>query len=95
MKMRGTIESADGKRYVPAIGRNAGEEKGHHHLYQETADGSYLPMCQYGWNRSDGLRFSIFRGWTGGKGCCKICERRAKAGLDGVEATGKHKTKWL
>jgi hypothetical protein len=44
----------------------------------------YLPMCRYGWNRSDGERFSILRGHGGSKGLCKICQRRERAGLPGV-----------
>lgn len=92
--------------YVEAIGRNPGEEYGHSHLYVETPgefsgpphyEGpDYLPMCQYGWNRGDGDSFSIFRGHSGSKGLCKLCQRRRDLGLPGVEAKpGSHKTKWL
>lgn len=82
-------------KYVEAVGRNPGEEKQHSHLYLETDDG-YLSMCRYGWNRSDGSAYSILRGWKGGKGLCKTCERRAAANLPGVESVpGSHKTKWL
>lgn len=83
-------------KYVEAIGRNEGEEKGHSHLYATEDDRNYLPMCRYGWNRSDGAAFSIFRGHVGARGACKICRKRADAGLHGVEAQpGSHKTKWL
>jgi len=93
------------RKYVEAIGRNPGEEYGHSHLYLEIIedpsignDGglSYLPMCRYVWNRSNGSRFSISRGWSGSLGLCRICKKRADAGLDGVKAKpGSHKTKWL
>lgn len=84
--------------YIEAIGRNPGEDKARSHLY-EMVDGNYnnlLPMCRWGWNRSDGARLSVFRGHHGERGTCKICLRRSKAGLKGVHATpGSHKTKWL
>lgn len=83
------------QHYVEAIGRNEGEELGRSHLYLEMKVG-YLPMCRFGWNRSDGASFSIFRGHTGRLGLCKICQRRAAANLPGVPAVqGSHKTKWL
>lgn len=95
--------------YVEAIGRNEGEDKQHSHLYvlvsQPTdvaamvglrARTGYLPMCRYGWNRSDGEGFSIFRGHRGARGLCKICQKRLAAGLPGVESKpGSHKTKWI
>ena len=83
-------------RYVEAIGRNSGEERQHSHLYAINDKGEYLPLCIYGWNRSDGARFSIFRGHTGARGLCKICDKRRKQGFGGIEdAAGSHKTKWL
>jgi hypothetical protein len=94
-------------RYVEAIGRNPGEELLCSHLYAEVSEPTdvashallgartgYLPMCVYGWNRSDGAGFSIFRGHTGARGLCKICEKRAKAGLSPIE-TANRKTKWM
>ena len=82
--------------YVTGMGRNPGEEKQCSHLYAEYDDGTYLPMCRKGWNRSDGGRFSIFRGNIGQKGVCKVCQRNADAGKQGVESKpGSHKTKWL
>lgn len=82
--------------YVEAIGRNPGEEKQHSHLYAEYENGDYLPMCRYGWNRSDGSRLSIFRGHRGARGLCKTCDKRRAAGLPGVESVpGSHKTKWI
>lgn len=95
--------------YVEGIGRNEGEDKQHSHLYVKISEPTdvaamaglgartgYLPMCRYGWNRSDGESFSIFRGHTGARGLCKICKKRAAKNLPGVEAVpGSHKTKWL
>jgi len=94
------------REYIPGMGRNPGEERQVSHLYVEitlpdpddvrlTID-TYLPMCQRGWNRSNGASFSIFRGHVAARGVCKICQRRAEAGLPGVESKpGSHKTKWL
>lgn len=82
--------------FVEAIGRNEGEDLQRSHLYREIGPNDYLPMCQYGWNRSDGASFSIFRGHSGRRGLCKICQRRRKLDLPGVEARpGSHRTKWL
>lgn len=82
-------------KYVEAIGRNEGEEKGRSHLYAEV-DGNYMPMCMYGWNRSNGEAFSIFRGHRGAAGLCKVCQKRRDAGLLPVPSKeDSHKTKWL
>lgn len=81
------------KKYVEAIGRNPGEEKQHSHLYLVSGD-YYGPMCHYGWNRSDGFSFSIFRGHRGAKGLCFICFRRAQFGKPPVEPK-ERKTKWI
>jgi hypothetical protein len=95
--------------YVEAIGRNPGEERQHSHLYAEVemptdvassmgmgATTGYVPMCRYGWNRSDGEEFSILRGHRGARGLCRTCERRRDCGLPPVESKpGSHKTKWL
>lgn len=65
------------------------------HTYAEMDDGELWPMCGYGWNRSDGTRFSIFRGSPGTEGGCKICARNVAQNkppvLDGI----KRKTRWL
>lgn len=71
-------------RFVPGMGRNEGEEKQCSHLYAEYEDGSYLPMCRKGLNRSDGGDFSIFRGHVGAGGICKVCQRNKDAGKPGV-----------
>jgi hypothetical protein len=65
------------------------------HTYAMMEDGSLLPMCGYGWNRSDGEAFSIFRGAPGTEGNCKRCRKNVAAGLPPVAEGFAHKTKWL
>lgn len=65
------------------------------HLYKKMPDGGLLPMCGYGWNRSNGERFSILRGWTGARGCCKTCIKRADKDLPPIADGWAHKTKWI
>jgi len=75
--------------------RNAkypGEVKSH--TYVETED-SLAPMCGYGWNRSNGEAFSIFRGSYGTEGNCKLCQRNLAAGKSPITDGFPHKTKWL
>jgi hypothetical protein len=64
------------------------------HTYAETADGLY-PMCGYGWNRSDGTGFSIFRKTPGTQGECKLCQKNLAAGKAPVTDAFPHKTRWL
>ena len=54
------------------------------HLYEGSPENLGYPMCRFGWNRDEGQSYSIWRGNVGEKGICKICLRRALAGLDGV-----------
>ncbi len=83
-------------RYVEGIGRNPGEERQHSHLYALLENGDYVPMCIYGWNRSNGEGFSIFRGHSGARGLCRICERRREGALPPIESRpDSHKTKWV
>ena len=65
------------------------------HLYATTQDGEYWPMCEYGWNRSDGERLSILRGNGSARGTCKLCEKRRDAKLLPIFQAKGHKTKWL
>lgn len=65
------------------------------HTYALTQAGRYWPMCDYGWNRSNGSRFSILRGPVGTEGDCKICARRVSSGLRPVVRARPHKTRWL
>lgn len=64
------------------------------HTYAET-DGGLFPMCGYGWNRSNGERFSIFRGSPGTEGDCKLCASRLNSGQPPITDGFQHKTKWL
>jgi len=93
---KGGKGQGDYMRYIEAIGRNPGEECQHSHLYAVDSNHNYTPMCIYGWNRSNGDRLSILRGNIGYRGLCKICQRRAQAGLPPIESKdAQHKTKWL
>jgi len=57
------------------------------HLYRGDFKDPGLPMCACGWNR--GEEYSIWRGNVGAKGVCKVCLRRARKGLAGVEPSPK------
>jgi hypothetical protein len=65
------------------------------HTYAMMDDGELWPMCGYGWNRSDGERFSILRGTPGTQGDCKLCAKNVAAGKPPVMDGFPHKTKWL
>lgn len=65
------------------------------HTYAQMENGDLWPMCDYGWNRSNGDRFSIFRGAPGTEGDCRICSRRVRKGLPPVLEARAHKTKWF
>jgi hypothetical protein len=52
------------------------------------------PLCQRGWNRSNGHSFSILRGTPSAAGTCKAC-LRAKANGTCVDIPTGHKTKWM
>ena len=80
--------------YISGVCRN-NPEGSRSHLYAQTAAGNLWPMCDYGWNRSDGHRFSILRGWRGGRGHCKLCEANAAAEKRPVIHACEHKTRWL
>ncbi len=57
------------------------------HLYRGDFQDPGLPMCARGWNR--GNEYSIWRGNQGKKGVCKVCLRRARQGLTGVQPSAK------
>jgi len=80
--------------YVSGADRNNPDEA-RAHLYAYTKAGHLWPMCDYGWNRSDGDRYSILRGWGSARGTCAICERRKAAGLRPIFRARPHKTRWL
>lgn len=71
------------------------ERSGVTHTYAVTAAGNLWPMCDYGWNRSDGKRFSIWRGSIGTFGKCKRCAKNVAAGKRPVLHARPHKTKYL
>lgn len=64
------------------------------HTYAEV-DGELYPMCGYGWNRSDGTGFSIFRSSIETEGNCKLCQKNLHAGKMPVMDGFPHKTAWL
>ena len=64
------------------------------HTYVETDEG-LLPMCGYGWNRSNGERFSIFRGSPGTEGACKLCQKNVAANKSPIKLGFPHPTRWL
>ena len=65
------------------------------HTYAQMTDGELWPMCGYGWNRSGGESFSIFRGAPGTRGDCKQCAKNIAAGRPPVMDGFPHKTRWL
>ncbi len=65
------------------------------HTYAMMESGDLWPMCGYGWNRSDGDRFSIFRGSPGTEGSCKLCAKNVAAGKAPLTEGWPHKTKLL
>ena len=65
------------------------------HTYAEMENGDLWPMCGYGWNRSDGEHFSIWRGAPGTEGDCRICQKRVATNQPPVLEGWKHKTKWI
>lgn len=80
--------------YISGADRNT-PELARSHMYAETAAGNLWPMCDYGWNRSNGERFSILRGWGSPKGECKICRRNIENNKRPVIKPFAHKTRWL
>lgn len=76
-------------------GQDRNNEYALSHTYAETAAGNLWPMCGYGWNRSDGERFSIFRGSPGTEGDCKVCRKNVALGKRPVHKGFEHKTRWL
>lgn len=71
--------------YVVGLNREPGADQRYHaHLYKGTFNDVGDPMCWRGWNRDDGMSYSIWRG-NYGLGVCKTCLRRAEAGLPPVE----------
>jgi hypothetical protein len=80
--------------YRAGICRNE-QEKVQSHTYVEDENGDLFPMCGYGWNRSDGQGFSIFRQPYGTQGTCKRCQKNLAAGKPPVRDGWPHPTKWI
>lgn len=76
-------------------GQDRNEPNALSHTYAEMTDGNLWPMCGYGWNRSDGEAFSIFRSSPGTEGRCKLCRKNVEAGNAPTRKGIKHKTRWL
>lgn len=76
-------------------GRDRNNEYALSHTYAMTAAGALFPMCGYGWNRSGGARFSIFRWPPGSEGRCKLCAKNVASGKRPNHRGMPHKTKWL
>lgn len=53
-----------------------------------------LPMCPYGWNRSDGFAFSILRNNTRSCTECKLCAMNVAKDKPPAEPR-QHKTKYI
>lgn len=77
-------------------------DRARQHLYAETKAGNLWPMCEYGWNRSGGHRFSILRGPYETPGMlwppahhCRLCMKAYRADARPVHRPKGHKTKWL
>jgi hypothetical protein len=80
-----------GREYVTGLDRN--DQHFVAHLYRGKFDDPGNPMCARGWNRCDGLGWSIFRN-TEQERICKVCLRRAEEKRDPV-ASVKRKTRWI
>lgn len=65
------------------------------HTYAEMRDGALLPMCGYGWNRSNGTRISIFRGNVGTEGDCRLCRMNVRLARTPVKTGIKMRRRWL
>lgn len=88
---------ASARKFTVGMDRND-QDKVVAHLYEETGSGDeyrLTPMCERGWNRSDGAGFSIFRGNASEAGICKVCVRRRREDRPAIAVAKGHKTKWI
>lgn len=77
-------------------GQCRNNERALSHTYAMMENGDLWPMCDYGWNRSDGEAFSIFRSAPGSEGDCKLCRKNVAARRQPLFDGGfPHKTRWL
>lgn len=66
--------------YVEGMDRNE-QDKVVSHIYAGKVKGDPEgPLCVRGWNRSDGMGFSIFRGNQSAIGTRTVCRRRQAGG---------------
>lgn len=77
-----------GREYVTGLDRSTrwGGHAGDHivsHLFDGTFGDPGKPLCRKAYDMDGG--WSIWRGNVGSKGICKVCKRRADAGLNGVD----------
>lgn len=72
--------------YIAGQSRDHNDDHRVTHLYKGDFGSPGLPMCARGWNRDNGTSYSIWRGNISPAGICRVCERRALKGLDGVPA---------
>ncbi len=89
-----TVGPADHDSVRWAADRNNPDEA-RVHAYVEVSGRGLLPMCGYGWNRSNGHRFSILRGYGSRRGRCKLCEKNVAQKKEPVVDGFEHKTRWL
>jgi hypothetical protein len=73
-----------GREYITGQNRTHKYARGVTHLYDGDFANPGNPLCKRGWNREDGLSYSIWRGNISRDGICKVCRRRAENGLPGV-----------
>lgn len=76
-------------------GQDRNDERALTHTYAMMSSGNLWPMCEYGWNRGNGARFSIFRGSPGTEGDCRLCRKAVAENRRPVHRPRGHKTKWL
>lgn len=81
--------------YRAGVCRNAESGTRKSHTYAMMADGELVPMCPLGWNRSDGVGFSILRQPPGTEGDCAVCRKNVAAGKPPLFEGANRKTKWL
>jgi hypothetical protein len=89
------------KEYITGVFRGDDGEKMATHLYQGDFQNPGFPMCSRGWQRKwydkDGkiedYEYSIFRNNISNAGVCKVCLKRAEAGLKPIEKPANKRNK--
>ena len=85
---------SDARQFIEGMDRNQ-QHAARSHLYEVMEPYALVPMCEYGWNRNDGMGFSIFRGHQSRRGTCKVCQKRRAAGLPAISVSKGHQTQWI